>query len=210
MPGEASVEAARKRVSRVYNKWLNDKFSRKISELGRDTKRSRLPQINANTGTWRDGNKPPAWLIHFNYADEGWTATAPTTRFSGSLNMQAQTDFQGVYFRLIPMVVIDGNWKTHPYWEWTMAFIFPGLPTAWRGGSTGTVLDFDPQSGALTALIGGANRRQDYVDAGLFSLIENRDEQWDERVDLTYGNATNILAQYIIVDCAVPQPEVRD
>lgn len=199
-----SVEAARKRVSRAYNKWLKDKFNRKMSELGRDSKRSQLPPILAQTGTWLDGNKPPVWIIHFSPGPEGWTARAPTRRFSGTLNMQAQTDYQGIYFRIIPMIQRNAGWEPHPYWEWTMAFVFSGVPTAWLHGSTGTVLDFEPETGALTAVIIGVDRKQDYVDAGLFRLVENTDEPWVEGVDLSYGDATAALERYIKVDCAAP------
>jgi hypothetical protein len=204
MADVASVEAARKRVSRAYIKWLKDKFNRKMSELGRDMKRSQMPAIIPETGTWRDGNKPPAWIVHFSYRDASWIADAPTTRFSGTLNMQAQTDFQGIYFRIIPLIAGNAGWQPHPFWEWTMAFVFPGLPTAWAGGSTGTVLDLDPRTGALTAFIGGVNRRQDYVDAGLFRLVENPNERWGDGVDLSYGEATDALSRFINVECMEP------
>lgn len=206
MADVASVEAARKRVSRTYSRWLKEKFNRKMSELGRDMKRSQLPAIIPGTGIWREGNKPPAWIVHFSPNGEGWIADAPTTRFSGTLNMQAQTDFQGIYFRIIPLVAGDEGWQPHSYWEWTMAFVFPGLPTAWMGGSTGTVLDLDPRTGALTAVIGGVNCRQDYVDASLFSLLENPDEQWGGDIKLSYGEATEALARFINVECVEPVP----
>lgn len=86
-----------------------------------------------------------------------------------------------------------------------MVFVFPSLPTSWRGGSTGTVLDFEPRSGALSALIGGEERRQEYVDAGLFCLIGDVEEHWAPDIDLTYAAATEALRKLIAVDRVAPK-----
>jgi len=133
--------------------------------------------------------------------------------------MQAQTDFQGIYFRIVPMIKDEAGWLAHPYWEWSMAIVFSGLPTAWLKGSTGTVLDFDPETGALSGTItvpdGDQKRRvavrQEYVDAALFTLVQEPNEVWGGGgADLTYGEATEALARYIVIDRSEPAARTED
>jgi hypothetical protein len=201
----ASVEIARKSVSKAYNKWLVASFNRKMSELGSQKRRDELQPVNSTTGVWEDDNKPPGWLVHLARNGDAWTAIAPRTRFSGALNMQGQTNYQGIYFRVFPMVKsVSGEWELHPYWEWSIAVVLPGPPAAWRDGSTGTVLDFDAPTGELSAHIQGTKRPQNYVDAGLFGLIDNPFERWSATVDLTYRQATDALEAYITVECVEP------
>ena len=212
MADQKSVYDARRDVASEYNKWLRDSFGMKLSEQGRDTPRDKMPTIEVEFGRWADGdkrNKPPAWLIHFEKDAKGvWIAKTSETngfrRLAGGFN--ARSPLQGVYVRIIPLAreaeLVENKrqpFETHPYWEWTLAFVFAGKAKVWASGSSGQTIDFDPVTGHLATDLAGKKVRQKYVSAALFALVP-RDEQFSNKISLTYGEASEALTTFVNFD----------
>lgn len=218
MPDSESVANARKKVGAAFTAFLRDISDRQISQAGSKKTREQLPAISADTGGWRDDgvdSKPLAWLIHFVYdrASGKWKAQMPNApharRLTGTFN--TKSPLQGVLCRVIPIARIEPmtkdakpRFEPHPYWEWALAFVFPGLAVFTEGGSSGATIDFDPTSGRLESTVEGRAIEQPYVSADLFAL-NTLDDTW--RIDglvLTYAQATDALAAMINTEPAVP------
>lgn len=211
LPDSESVANARKKVGAAFTALLRDISDRQISQAGSKKTREQLPAISADTGVWRDDgvdSKPLAWLVHF-VCDRGsgkWNAQLPNAPHAGRLTgtFNTKSPLQGVLCRVIPVARIepmtDGakpRFEPHPYWEWALAFVFPGLALFTEGGSSGATIDFDPTSGRLESTIEGHAIEQPYVSADLFAL-NARDDAWHiEGLELTYGEATAALAAMI-------------
>lgn len=218
MPDSESVANARKKVGAAFTALLRDISDRQISQAGSKKTREQLPAISADTGGWRDDgvdSKPLAWLVHFKYdgGSGGWRAHLPNApharRLTGTFN--TKSPLQGVLCRVIPVARIEPiteggkpRFEPHPYWEWALAFVFPGLAVFTEGGSSGATIDFDPTSGRLESTIEGHAIEQPYVSADLFAL-NPRDDAWHiEGLVLTYEQATAALASMINTEPAVP------
>jgi hypothetical protein len=197
---------------------LNDISDRQISQAGSKKTREQLPEISTMTGNWKpDGvdGKPLAWLVHFHFnASSGsWKAVLPNAthakRLTGTYN--TKSPLQGVLCRIIPVVRIESaassvRFEAHPYWEWGLAFVFPGLALFVERGSSGATIDFDPRTGRLESTIDGRAVAQPYVTASLFELTPDSDVWKVDSGQLTYGDATKALTQLINITPVVTTP----
>ena len=226
MPDVATVAAARKRVATAYNDWLKKTYETKLSEMGSTKARGALPKIGPD-GAWADvgiQGKPLAWIVRFSQnAGGSWSASLPRSnypyRLGGSFN--ARSPLQGVLTRVLPVVNVgDGRCVPHPYWEWALAFVFPGRPVFRDEGSSGAVIEYNPETGRLWSPINERQVDQPYVESGLFALV-NRNDDWhptlealegqtpllgagNASVHLTYGEATDALSGFLTVEHAPP------
>jgi hypothetical protein len=219
MPDVDSVAEARKKVGAAYKGLLKGMFGRQLSEMGSKKIRTDLPEISAETGSWKDvgiRNKPLAWLVMFTYddAERRWSAMPSTSnypnRIGGSFN--ARSPLQGILSRIIPVLRLTPNdsksaeesFHVHPYWEWAIAFVFPDLPVFSRMGSSGATIDFNPGDGMLSSTIDETIHNQPYVSASLFELAPPEDEWTNGSLRLTYTQATEALKKFINVQPVVP------
>lgn len=214
-----SVVVARKGVAAAYKDWLKEAYATQLSETGSKKTREQLPEIGP-AGAWADvgaQGKPLAWIVEFSQGADGkWNASLPASKYKNRLGgtFNWGSPLQGVVSRILPVVrTADDPRLTEPhrYWEWAMAFVFPGRPTfETKGGSSGGTIDFDPTSGRLSSLVDGVDITQPYVASGLFKLVPD-DETWNEAVGLTYRDATEALERMINIDHAdAPQPSTAD
>jgi len=211
MPSAETVAATRKKVAGAYKDWLKEAYETQLSEMGSKKTREHLPAIAPN-GAWADAgiqSKPLAWIVEFSKdANGAWAAGLPPSnypkRIGGSFN--SKSPLQGVLSRILPVVrTIESPHRTesHPYWEWALAFVFPGRPAFRTRGSSGGVIEFDPASGRLSSPVEGEEIVQPYVEAALFKLLPD-EELWSKEIGLTYADATEALTRLINVDYASP------
>lgn len=223
-----SVRVARKQVVTAYNTLLKGTSGLKISEVGLKFKHEDL-QIDSRQGVWTDNHlwtRNTVWLVNFQYdpTQALWVAgMRPAVhdnhnRLTGSFN--AGSPLQGLLVRTLPAIRttpigIDAStgtdqWITHPYWEWSLVFVFPGeavfskrrTSTA-RSGSSGTSLDLDLQNGVLTPNVGAV--AQPYVAASLFTLVADDDSYTVGEMPLRYADLTQALKSHIHVAPAEPE-----
>lgn len=213
MPDMESVAAARKGVAAAYKTWLKESYETQLSEIGSKKTRHQLPEISA-LGAWANiaaQNKPLAWIIEFSRAANGiWKAGVPSSSYPnriGSLN--SRSPLQGVVTRVLPVFrTSDAPRVTemHPYWEWAMIFVFPGLPLFLTRGNSSSVIEFDPATGRLWSPVDDEQIDQPYVDSALFKLVPDG-EPWSAAVAMTYGEATLALSDFIhVMNAAPPEP----
>lgn len=210
----ASVADARKGVAAAYKDWLKETYSTQLSEMGRNTTRDKLPAVGPG-GAWAEvgiQSKPSAWIVEFSRDGLGaWTASLPASnypkRLGGSFN--SRSPLQGVLSRVLPVVRVSDEpprADPHPYWEWALVFVFPGLPAFQAKGSSGGVIEFDPATGRLSSPVEGEDIVQPYVESALFKLVPH-DEKWSDAIDLTYRQATDALGRFVNVEHAKPSDE---
>ncbi|MBC5805922.1 MAG: hypothetical protein GIX02_01280 [Candidatus Eremiobacteraeota bacterium] len=212
-----SVAKTRKRVAGAYKDWLKETYETQLSEMGSKKTRSQLPAIDVS-GAWADvgiQSKPLAWIVEFSRDVNGpWVASLPPSnypnRLGGSFN--SKSPLQGVLSRILPVARVSAaprRTEVHTYWEWAMAFVFPGRPAFQTKGSSGGVIEFDPASGRLWSPVEGAEIDQPYVESALFKLVPDG-ERWGAAIDLTYGQATEALARFVHVSNATPPKEQNE
>ena len=195
-------------VASTFNRRLKTAYNRQLSVSGSGSveKRRNPPPSDSETGAFQEeAAKPPAWLVGVEY-DGRQLQVLPLpgnfrNRITNSFNARIER-LQGVLARVLP-VLRDNTSGTrfvrHPYWEWTLAFVFPDVPTFFGKGSTGQTLDFDPTTGMLSATVaGGTVYEQPYVYAALVGLVDPS-EPWSATVQITYGEMSEAIGRYVKV-----------
>ena len=222
MSDKASVETARASVASAFNRQLKNEYNTRLNVQGSgDKEKARnLPPVDRDTGGWtEDEHKPPAWLVAFEL-DGDTVGVAETEgrrphRLVGTYNCKS-TSLQGVLARVIPLLkTIDGgvpDYQRHQYWEWALAFVFPGRATFVDAGSAAATLDFNPQTGSLSSTVKGRRFEQPYVFAALFGLVEP-DDVWPDlspETPLTYALATDLLRSFLHINTDPSVASVTD
>lgn len=210
---QESVERAASAVASTFNRRLQTDYNRQlcVPGSGNQAKRRNPPPVDPETGAFaEEAAKPPAGLIALEYDGRHLRARSVAgtyaNRITGSYNAKVGS-LQGVLARLLPVLrdtTSTNSYVRHPYWEWTLAFVFPDRATFFEKGSTGQTLDFDPTTGDLSATVGRTVYPQPYVYAALIGLVEPS-EQWSPAIGITYGEATEAISTYVNV-AAVQAP----
>jgi hypothetical protein len=223
LPDVVSVAKARKKVATAYKSLLKSRYGRQLAEMGSKKTRAQLGEISYETGTWADGNdrsKPRAWLVDLTLDDatKHWVAgpgDSPANphwkRLCGSFN--TKSPLQGVLIRVLPVFSTpelgtgsdSQDYFDHPYWEWALAFVFPGAAVFVDAGSSGATIDFDPRSGTLTS----KDMQQEYVAAGLFKLVPDDDAFTIGGHTFTYGEISESLRAFMTISPIQVAPDAE-
>jgi hypothetical protein len=209
-----SVEAARNRVATAYNEWLKAAYGTIVSGLGSRTGRRDLDRRIGEDGAWtvEFQAKALAWIPVFSRNDAGELEVSlprggNPNLLGGSLNLSAKV--QGIMARILPAFQLEnGRAEVHPYWEWSLVFVFPSSAAARANSTSGNSVEYDHTSGELAVRARGTRTPERYLHAGLFRLVPG-DDVWSQRLNFTYDAASAALGRFLNVT-PVAAPERKD
>jgi hypothetical protein len=194
-------EEAREQIASELKKLLS-KYGLELRQCG--NKKATLSdcyEVDSAKGYWKDPadatNKPLRWLVHFSFEGDRLVAKLPSLHGDKRIAFAntAQGNSGAITARVIPVIETKGGSHVfHETWEWLLLFAFSPALSA---GSSGQLIEFDPNSGALIYM----SKNQPYIAAALIALNEEEDviESTDVGKPIRYGEATRALADLVRV-----------